>query len=202
MKVASVVKDGPAEKAGVKVGDIVTKVNGAEVESVRGFLRALRVGPGVEDARKVGAKVKLAVRGGDDKERELELELVDVPFAFGGGGPARGTTAAKPYGLGLGGQQPNVQARQGADGVNTGGIFISKDFGDTWTRVNSLNPRPMYFSVVKFDPTNDDVIYSLSDAPVLYKSTNGGKRFTAMASSNGVHADAHALIVDPANPTG
>ena len=200
VKVASVVKDGPADKAGVKVGDTVTKVSGAEVESVRGFLRALRVGPGVEDARKAGAKVKLAVRGADDNERELELELVEVPFAAGGGGPARGVTASKPYGLGLGGQQPNVQARQGADGVTTGGVFISKDFGDTWTRVNSLNPRPMYFSVVKFDPTNDDILYVLSDAPVLYKSTNGGKRFAAVASAQGVHPDAHALVVNPANP--
>ena len=197
VKVASVVKDGPADKAGIKEGDIVTKVNGAEVDSIRAFLRALRVGPGVEDARKAGAKVKVMVKQAG-VEKEVELVLIDVPFALPGG-VARGTTPGKPYGLGLGGQQPNVQARQGKDGTQTGGIFVSKDNGDTWMRVNSLNARPMYFSVVRFDPTNDDTIYALADVPVLYRSTNGGKRFEPVATARGVHADAHALWIDPAN---
>ena len=91
--------------------------------------------------------------------------------------PNRGVSATKPYGLGLGGQQPNVQGRQGKDGFQTGGIYQSKDNGETWTRVNSLNARPMYFSVVRIDPTDDNTIYALADVPVLYRSTDGGKRF-------------------------
>lgn len=195
--VATVLKDGPADKAGVKVGDVVTKVNGVEVGSIRSFLGALRVGPNAEDARKAGAKVKLTVKSGD-KETELDLELVDVPFALPGG-PARGVTANRPYGLGLGGQQANVQFRQGKDGHQTGGVFVSKDNGDTWARINSLNARPMYFSVVRVDPSDDNTVYALGDAPVLWRSTNAGKRFEPVSTARGVHADAHALWIDPAN---
>jgi len=202
LKVASLPKDSPVAKAGVKVGDEVVAVNGDEVTSLRSFLAALRVGPRVpaENARKAGDKVKVTFKLADGSTKEVEVALVDTPVqGLGSTGPARGETATRPYGLGLGGQKPNVTVRQGKDGYQTGGIYISKDNGDTWTRVNSLNARPMYFSVVRFDPTDDNTIYTLADVPVLYKSTNGGKRFTTVRTSSGVHADAHTLWINPAN---
>ena len=203
--VGVVLKGSVAETSGVKAGDIVTQVDGQPVNSVSAFLRLLRVGPGVENPRKVGDEVAFRVlqqRGDKEISLTVSAKLIDMPLAGlgGAGGPPRGATATRPNGLGLGGQAPNVQGRQGKDGYQTGGIFVSKDNGDTWTRVNSLNPRPMYFSVVRFDPTDDNTIYALADAPVLYKSTNGGKRFATVPTSTGVHADAHALYINPANP--
>ena len=202
VKIAALSADGPAAKAGLKVGDVITAVNGNEVTTFRTFLRELRVGPRAEDPRQAGAKVKITVKQGE-KTLEVELVLVDTVLqglaGGGAGGPNRGVSATKPYGLGLGGQQPNVQGRQGKDGFQTGGIFQSKDNGETWTRVNSLNARPMYFSVVRYDPTDDNTIYALADVPVLYRSTDGGKRFDTVRTSNGVHADAHAFWINPAN---
>ena len=200
VKVGKVVEGSSAAKAGIKAGDVVTKADGAPVNSPRSFLRALRVGPGVEDARQSGAKVTLTVKSGDKAEKEFELELVAVPYSPPAGGAARGATAGRPFGMGLGGQQPNVQFRQGENGFETGGLYKSADFGDTWTRVNSLNPRPMYFSVVRVDPSDDQTIYMMADSPTIYKSTNGGKRFEPMATSRGVHADAHAFWIDAKNP--
>ena len=201
LKVASVASGGAADKAGVKAGDIVVSVDGTEVASFRDFLSALRVGPRAgDDARKAGDKVKLVVKQGD-KTLDLELALIDTPVpALQAAGGNRGVTATRPYGMGLGGQQPNAQGRQGKDGFQTGGIYLSKDFGDTWERVNSLNPRPMYFSVVRFDPTDDKTLYVLCDTPSpVYRSTDGGATFETVRTAGGVHADAHALWIDPKN---
>ncbi|MEO2092009.1 MAG: hypothetical protein ABGY75_21350, partial [Gemmataceae bacterium] len=152
-------------------------------------------------AKKEGDKVKLTVKRGMDTK---DFEVVLGPPApgggggGGGGGPQRGQSAAKPFGLGLGGQQANIQSRQGKDGFQTGGVFVSKDNGDTWTRVNSLNPRPMYFSQIRVDPSDDNTVYVLCDTPSpIYVSTDGGKRFDNLRTAGGVHADAHALWINP-----
>ncbi len=202
VKVRSVPASGPAAKAGLKAGDLVVEVDGEEVGSARDFLRALRVGPRVEDPHKAGDKVKLKVKQGD-KTKEVELALVEtqVQGLFGGGGgPGRGASATRPYGLGLGGQQPNRQNSQGKDGYQTGGVYVSKDNGETWKRVNSFNPRPMYFSQIRVDPNDDNTLYVLGDTPTpINRSTDGGKTFTNLSTARGVHADAHALWIDPNN---
>ena len=196
VKVATVTPGGPADKAGIKVGDVIVAINGNPVENFRGFLTELRVGPRAEDPRKAGDKVKVTFKQGD-KTKEVELVLVDTAMQLGGGGVARGASATRPFGSGLGGQQANVQGRQGKEGFQTGGVYLSKDFGDTWERVNSLNPRPMYFSLVRIDPTDDNTLYVLGDVPVMLRSTDGGKTFAGLATARGVHADAHALWVNP-----
>ena len=145
VKVGKLVEGGPAAKAGIKEGDVVTRVGGEPVAGLRGFFRALNVGPGVEDARQSGTKLKLSIKSGDAAEKEFELELVPVPYEPPAGTVARGATANRPYGLGLGGQQANVQFRQGKDGVETGGLYKSSDFGDTWERVNSPQPAADVF---------------------------------------------------------
>ena len=201
LTVASVPVGGAAEKAGVKVGDLVTAVNGKAVASFRELVAELRVGQRVEEPRKAGDRVKITFKQGE-KTFEIELALVEVviPGLAGAGGGRRGANDEKPYGLGLGGQQANVQVRQGKEAHQTGGVFQSKDNGETWTRVNSLNARPMYFSQIRVDPTDDKTLYVLADVPSpIYRSTDGGAKFENLATATGVHADAHALWIDPAN---
>ena len=192
--VGSVPAGGPAEKAGVKAGMDVVAIDGKEVANFREFLAALRTAPEVEDGRKAGDKVRVTFKQGE-KKVEADLPLVSVEMTIRTGGQA---PASRPYLLSTatGGQRPNVQDRQGADGFNTGGVYVSKDGGDTWSRVNSLNPRPFYFSVVRFDPNDDNTLYVTADRPALYRSTDGGKSFAA-APSRGVHDDLHALWIDP-----
>ena len=59
--------------------------------------------------------------------------------------------------------------------------------------MNSLNPRPFYFSQIRVDPTDENTIYVLGLA--LHRSTDGGKTFRGDAS-RGVHADMHGLWID------
>ena len=93
-----------------------------------------------------------------------------------------------------GGQIENVQDDQGANSFEYGGIYKSTDAGETWKRLNSLNPRPMYFSLLRVDPMDDKYLYV--GGVSMYRSTDSGKTFRADAG-RGVHADQHALWVDP-----
>jgi photosystem II stability/assembly factor-like uncharacterized protein len=78
-----------------------------------------------------------------------------------------------------------------------GGVYRSEDGGASWTRVNSMNPRPMYFSQIRIDPTDDKRIYV--GGTMLHTSDDGGKTFNNNAAEK-IHVDFHALWIDPANP--
>ena len=189
LTVGTLVEDGPAAKAGVKEGDLITKVGDKAVLAVADYVAEL-------STKKAGDKVKFTVQR--DKETKLIEIVLGAPTAAG---PPRGVTNARPFGMGLGGQQANVQRRQGKEGFETGGVFQSADNGETWTRINSLNPRPMYFSQIRVDPSDDKTIYVIGDVPTpLFRSTDGGANFANLSTAAGVHADGHALWIDPKDP--
>jgi photosystem II stability/assembly factor-like uncharacterized protein len=188
-----------ATKAGLKEGDLVTAVEGKPVE---GYLQAMIA---LARTHKAGDKIKVTVqRGGQKKDIELVLAAggggrggAGGGRGAGGGGGGRGGAANRPFGSGLGGQRENVQFEQGRDGFQTGGIFKSTDAGETWVRINSLNPRPMYFSQVRVDPSDEKYLYVLGVS--IYRSNDGGKTFSVARGEGGrgVHADQHALWIDP-----
>lgn len=77
--------------------------------------------------------------------------------------------------------------------VPQGGVFRSTDGGQSWTKVNDLNPRPFYFSQPHQDPVDENKVYLV--AVTAYVSENAGKEFKAWNMS--VHVDHHALWIDP-----
>lgn len=84
-----------------------------------------------------------------------------------------------------------------------GGVYRSNDRGESWERVNELNPRPMYYSKIFVDPTDSRRVYVLG-AP-FYVSDDGGRTFVTNRSMTprydvGVHGDHHALWIDPRDP--
>lgn len=199
VQVAEVPKGGAAEKAGVKAGMTVTAVEERNVKNWREFRTELRVSPKSENARKAGDKVKVKFSGLDNKTVSvvLALEMAELRApAFGG---ARGGgNPARPHLMNptIGGQKQNEQNGQGKYGYQTGGVYMSKDNGETWARINSLNPRPFYFSQIRVDPTDDNTLYVLGINAM--KSTDGGKSFTGgVDPDNTVHADQHALWISP-----
>ena len=111
------------------------------------------------------------------------------------GGPTKG------FGRGRGGEQPASQTPPALDPAR-GGVFRSEDKGKSWTLVSNCNARPMYFSQLRVDPSNDKVIY-VAGLPVA-KSLDGGKTFATLDEAGGHgepgHVDQHAIWVDPKNP--
>ncbi len=82
---------------------------------------------------------------------------------------------------------------------NTSGtLFKSENRGNTWTLVNkdpNINFRPFYYSDVRVDPNNPNILYTLSGR--LSKSTDGGKTFETIARD--VHGDYQSFWIDPEN---
>ena len=79
-----------------------------------------------------------------------------------------------------------------------GSLYRSDDRGDHWRMVNdnkNINFRPFYYSDIRVDPNNEDILYSLSGG--LYKSKDGGRNFDRIA--NDVHGDHQSFWIDPAN---
>ena len=174
-RLTSISEDGPAAKAGLKEDDIIVEMDGERITSYDELAWRIRLAG-------EGTKVDLVVvRDGEEMEFEVTLGAHPNPDQ-------------KPYQSDLDGQAPNVQDRQGPDGFQTGGLFKSSDAGQTWTRVNSINPRPMYFSKVAIDPI--DPKYQWVAGVQLMKSEDGGETFTRDGGP-GVHADGHAFWIDP-----
>jgi photosystem II stability/assembly factor-like uncharacterized protein len=152
-----------------------------------------------------------------------------APWGFNGGGPGGGiyktTDAGRTWTKLSNGLPQGIVGRIGlaiwrkearvlyalVEHREAGGTYRSDDAGATWRKVNTLNPRPMYYSKIHIDPTNDQRIYVLG-AP-FYVSSDGGKTFadptTGREGANqgmsptydvGVHGDHHALWINPANP--
>jgi photosystem II stability/assembly factor-like uncharacterized protein len=192
-KVLVVFPDGPADKAGLRSEDVITKAGDKNIKSYSELLEYVR-------AQKVGDKVKVEIKRGE-KTETIEVTLAERQAGKGGGGGGAGggfggpggASATRPYAANYGGQAANVQDTQGPDGFQYGGVYRSADGGETWKRVNSVNPRPMYFSLFRVDPSDEKFQYV--GGVSLSRSTDGGKTF--QAAGRGVHADHHALWIDP-----
>lgn len=142
---------------------------------------------------------KLGRLGIDWSRKDPNLVFLLVESEKIGGSPhplaENGSNGGKlPYLDRLGGQAANVQDKQGPEGYECGGVFKSTDGGLSWARLNSLNPRPMYFSQIRIDPNDDNYVYVLGIS--LYRSRDGGRTFDD-EGGHGAHGDHHALWIDP-----
>ena len=141
------------------------------------------------------------------------------PFGFNGGGPGSGiyktTDGGRNWrqltngipsgdkgriGVAVSPSNPRVlHATIETGNPDTQGTYRSEDGGEKWSRVNSLNPRPMYYSHIYIDPREERRVYVLGTNS--YRSEDGGRKFDEIAFSPtydvGVHRDHHALWIDP-----
>jgi S1-C subfamily serine protease/photosystem II stability/assembly factor-like uncharacterized protein len=184
VRLTSVVENGPAAKAGLKSGDLVQAIDEKSIEKYDQLIEEIRT-------HKNGDKLKFKFK------REEQTQLVEVTVAERSqttAGVMGGASRTRPNAASLAGQMENVQDDQGTNSFEYGGIYKSTDGGETWKRINSLNPRPIYFSQVRVDPSDDRLLYALGIQ--LWRSTNGGQTFRA-DGGRGIHADQHTLWINP-----
>jgi photosystem II stability/assembly factor-like uncharacterized protein len=115
--------------------------------------------------------------------------LIEGPTGGGGGGPEAG-----PGGGGGGGGGGNQNAPPNAQPT---GLYRSDDGGQTWRKTSNINPRPMYFSQIRIDPTTTERIYG--GGVGMHLSMDGGKTFETDAALV-THDDVHAIWINPSNP--
>jgi photosystem II stability/assembly factor-like uncharacterized protein len=178
VRVERVLPGSESEKAGLQAGDIIQKIDKTEVKNFQQVVELFR-------SHNPGDKVTVKILRGKEN-KELTLTIVRRP-------PPGQANPRRPYSFWYGGQRENVQDQQGPNSFEYGGLYKSTDGGESWTRINSVNPRPMYFSQVRVDPTDDKFVYVLGIE--LYRSQDGGKTFKT--DDGAFHPDQHALWIDP-----
>lgn len=120
------------------------------------------------------------------KSTNVVYVLVEGATPARGGGPG-GRAGGAPEPPAAAGPDPLIAAM---------GLFRSDDGGATFTKMSNTNPRPMYFSQVRVDPINPDVVYM--GGVGLHMSINGGRVFETDAAQ-ATHDDVHAIWINPAN---
>lgn len=78
-----------------------------------------------------------------------------------------------------------------------GGLYRSEDQGRSFKLVsnnNGIRTRPFYYTNVRVDPTNPDIVYVLATG--YFKSIDGGKTWTRMRPP---HGDNHDMWINPDN---
>jgi photosystem II stability/assembly factor-like uncharacterized protein len=86
------------------------------------------------------------------------------------------------------------------DAPQLGGVYRSDDAGESWRRVNAeprVWGRGSDFAEVKVDPKNPDVVYVANTS--AYRSTDGGRSFTAFKGAPGGD-DYHTFWINPDAP--
>jgi len=173
--VNSVTEGESAAQAGLEVGDVLTRIDDHVIEGLQDFRSALH-----------------DYQPGDDASIEYVREGETRTGTFHLLGKLL-SSQARSFAGSQGGQVANAQDEQGEDGHETGGVFRSDDRGTTWKRINSLNPRPFYYSQVRVDPSDESRLWVLGID--LHHSVDGGKTFEV--TGRRVHSDHHAMWIDP-----
>src|SRR3954462_6772353 len=107
----------------------------------------------------------------------------------GGGGRASGFAAGSCGGVG------NSSYQAAPLDAGKSGVWRSSNGGRSWTLVSNEDQRPMYFSQLRVDPNNPDIVYVGGVGPT--KSIDGGKSWCGL--NNMGHVDNHAIWIDPLN---
>ncbi len=77
-----------------------------------------------------------------------------------------------------------------------GGIYLSKDFGESWVKQSSYQTSGNYYQELVLDPNDGETLFMLDT--YLHGSSDAGKTVKPLSETY-KHVDNHALWVDPSN---
>ena len=117
---------------------------------------------------------------------QIEVAPTDGPPAAP---PAAGRAGGGGGGAGGRGAQP------APPDPTRSGVWRSANKGRTWTFQSNENNRPMYYSHIMVDPSNENTVYigGLNAS----KSTDGGRTWENIQSNGVGHVDNHAIWISP-----
>ena len=101
------------------------------------------------------------------------------------------TMAVSPLKAGL--VYAMIEAEEGK-----GGVFVSYDFGESWTKQNSFFTAGNYYQEIFIDPTNPNRLYFMDMN--IKVSDDAGKTLRNVGENN-KHVDNHVIWVDPNQPS-
>jgi photosystem II stability/assembly factor-like uncharacterized protein len=99
-------------------------------------------------------------------------------------------------GLALAPHNPKVVYATIESTRKAGGIFVSKDGGSSWKKLNDFNAQGQYYGELFVDPNDDERIYAV-DVWVRV-SDDGGKTWRKL-DEKWKHPDNHVVWIDPAS---
>jgi photosystem II stability/assembly factor-like uncharacterized protein len=109
--------------------------------------------------------------------------------------------AGLEHGFQCGGAHPRGAAPPSpecADMTKLGtGVYRSEDGGESWKYLNRYNNRPFYYSQIRINPSDDQLVYVLTTS--FMWSKDGGKTLTQAQAPFGPNYDHHAMWIDPTN---
>ena len=82
------------------------------------------------------------------------------------------------------------------NGAERSGVWRSDDAGKTWTFLSNVNNRPIYYSQIRVDPTNDKKVFQGGASAQM--SYDGGKTWNGLSGTG--HGDYHAFWINPKDP--
>ncbi len=99
-------------------------------------------------------------------------------------------------GLALAPHNPKVVYATIESTRKAGGIFVSKDGGSSWKKLNDYNAQGQYYGEIFVDPNDDDRIYS---ADVWVRVSDDGGKTWRKLDEKWKHPDNHVVWIDPAS---
>lgn len=103
------------------------------------------------------------------------------------------SAAAPPAGGGPGGGGGGQGGQALPPDPQVSGVWRSGNGGRSWEFRSNQNNRPMYYSQIRIDPSDENTLYV--GGASASKSTDGGRTWTTLSGFG--HGDHHAMWIDP-----
>lgn len=185
--VGQVIEDSPADKAGLKEGDIVVAINGVEVEGKDAFRARVAQTPPNET---IELKV---IRKGKEREISATLETLDERDAYAGGAPwQRGKTEPALQGLSVSELDPSIK-QQYRIPRQIQGVIITGIEPDSRLAQSRLSVGDVIISVNQV-PVRD--LDDMAEALARSEERSGKVLLRVLAAQSGYRASSY-IVVSP-----
>ena len=190
-RVTRIVEGAPADKAGLKVGDVIESIGGRPVENYNQLLDETRT-------RKPGDKVKFRIRR-DDKSQDVEVTLAERPAgrgprAGGGGGRPGRPVKNSPVGLHVRRANGKRAGRARAEQLSNTAASINRP---TAARAGSGSTASIRGPCISARSASIPAMTSISTSAACRSIDRATAARHSSPTPGNVHADQHAMWIDP-----